>query len=374
MSLSSAVRDRTLDYHSIKDLSFEQISFITVPTHTIGEVISEGYDELFKREQYDTLSFGKQLLQLINSALLNGEMNAPNLTLVRRQTKTADQKYYGFVYLDDFQILPLTFERSDNFDGWIAAVSSGIESDEMRFSIKLNGFSTGPMMRPNLFTETAAFLKENAPKSYTKDAEQAKKQTFLSRLKVTDSMHQKIDTQETQRLWKELLSLKNISPTVNEDIEAKFLEFEREAGYSLPDEVQAIYRICDGADESFGDLDLMPMERVTEEWKEWKLIFDDCTLDELTSAGRTDDENVLGLDVVPYWVPIVDYISGNFFGVDLMPGKKGKVGQIIAFGADEYGARRVAKNLNHLLAMMVDMAKDPSCSTPTSREFLLDKE
>jgi cell wall assembly regulator SMI1 len=47
----------------------------------------------------------------------------------------------------------------------------------------------------------------------------------------------------------------------------------------------------------------------------------------------------------PGWVPVADNGGGDYFCLDLAPGKGGVVGQVILFGHEGTDQRRVAKSL-----------------------------
>ncbi|MFK8186566.1 MAG: SMI1/KNR4 family protein [Phormidesmis sp.] len=368
-----------IDYHALDNLPFTQINFISVATGTFTPAISKGYDDFFKVEKYDAFSFIQQMLTLLNDTLLefsevesgevepggneSGGIMVDRLILVCKQipAETPILKYesYGFVYLDDFKIIPLKFQPSPYFEQWVSALKGKADSDEMLLTLASQSFSSCAMGHPNLFLETEAFLRKHAPRLYRQDMEMEKKQLFLDSFQKLDSMQQIIDPNETAALWQKLTMLKGIDQPPAENVEAAFLDFEQKAKYPLPEEIKSIYRMNDGAPAAFGDLELLPIESVIKEWQNWKMMFDDWTLEELQNGGKTVHGKTLAMYCNPFWIPLIDNISGNYFAVDLMPGKNGQVGQIIAFGADEYEIHCIADNLNHLLEMTIALIENP---------------
>jgi cell wall assembly regulator SMI1 len=142
-------------------------------------------------------------------------------------------------------------------------------------------------------------------------------------------------------------------------------------GFALPAELQVIYQLNDGAKNAFFGLDLMPLSEVIAAWEEWKCIFDDWSLDELMGNNTSDRNKTLGMYTNPYWIPFIDNISGNFFGLDLMPNQAGKRGQIIAFGADTDDIICIADSLNQLLALSIAMIESPEQDNPLVEHFRL---
>ena len=99
--------------------------------------------------------------------------------------------------------------------------------------------------------------------------------------------------------------------------------------------------------------DILPVEKIIKEWKSWQDIFESWSLEELQGNTRSYKNLTLGIHVNPYRVPFIDYIGGNFIGIDLMPGPDGKVGQIIRFGADINTIAVAANNLNELFKLAI---------------------
>ncbi len=132
--------------------------------------------------------------------------------------------------------------------------------------------------------------------------------------------------------------LASLNPPASDDALA---ETERLIGRPLPDDVRAAYRRHDGQafnNGLFDGWDWLSLEGVRREWTVWKDLLDGGTFD-----GIENDAG--GRDVVqdwwnPGWVPVTASGSGDNHCVDLAPGRRGKVGQVITMCHD-YGARPV---------------------------------
>ena len=280
---------------------------------------------------------------------------------------------YGFVYLETLQILPVKLMPSANFDHWLNA----IVNDSMRpkiIRVAPQQFGCGDAIGSNPFTKTADFLRENAPKLYKKSIHNAIKQAHLNSFQLQPSMQQTVDTHETETLWRQFAALKTLPIRKSATIEADIKRFKAETGVVLPAELQTIYRLTDGAPQAFGNLDFLSLSEVIKAWKGWKDIFDDWTLEELTGGSyRSDREKTLAMYINPFWIPFIDNISGNYYALDLMPGKQGKQGQIIAFGADTDLILCLSDNINNLLRSHIEMLENPQANHPLRRHFFWDE-
>lgn len=138
--------------------------------------------------------------------------------------------------------------------------------------------------------------------------------------------------------------------------EAKIEKLQQKLKLALPPDFIASLHVHDGqkadADGLFpGPPDelgpvpsyrLMPLADIGREWAMMK---------ELHDAGAFEGRKpkaARGIQPVGWslgWVPIADNGSGDYFCLDLAPGKGGTVGQVILFGHEGSDQRRVAKSL-----------------------------
>ena len=95
-------------------------------------------------------------------------------------------------------------------------------------------------------------------------------------------------------------------------------------------------------------MDLLPLSMVMKHWSDWKTIFDDWTLAELKGNNYSHEDLTIGMYTNPRWIPLVEKYQAHYVGMDLMPGPKGKIGQIIHFGRDQDTIIREAENINRL--------------------------
>ena len=131
--------------------------------------------------------------------------------------------------------------------------------------------------------------------------------------------------------------------------EAEIKRLEKACGFSLPEDVKESYRIHDAHDHAGeGNRDLffcnLPLAEkygsVLTEWKSWHDLrrTSPDTVEQIEGYGRqrsVPEGSVRPAYTVPGWVPLESDYGGNHLGVDLEPGPKGRVGQVINFGKDE---------------------------------------
>ena len=118
-------------------------------------------------------------------------------------------------------------------------------------------------------------------------------------------------------------------------------------GFGLPAVVRESYLCVDGQEAEsaagcseglFFGLKLLPLESVLEEWRFWREVDHDPT----TGANQALVESMQSIPPnwirKAYsqrgWIPLIADKAGNYVGVDLCPGDRGQVGQVIVFGRD----------------------------------------
>lgn len=236
---------------------------------------------------------------------------------------------------------------------------------------KQSQFSISILGKDELFGKPGQFLQKNAPKSYKLIEERKIKQNYLDSFQVLDLMQQAIDLEETKSLWQEFITIVDSEDIVfNNGADSElFTLFKTETSLSLPPELKLIYSLNNGAEKLFFGFDLMPLDKVIKEWHNWKIIFDDWSLEELTGNNYSDRNKTISMYTNPRWIPLIDTIGGNFIGMDLMPGNQGKLGQIITFGADTDTITYLANNLNHFLSLCIVLTKNYSSKNPLAKVF-----
>jgi cell wall assembly regulator SMI1 len=126
-------------------------------------------------------------------------------------------------------------------------------------------------------------------------------------------------------------------PAKAREIEA----LERAIGNKLPESVKNSYRRHNGHKDvsagMFFGLPLLPLDGIYTQWNSWS-GYDDS---KETKYNFDDGVSCFPLDYVQpvyfsrNWIPFSDDAGGNHLAIDLWPGEKGTIGQIIVCGRDD---------------------------------------
>ena len=123
-------------------------------------------------------------------------------------------------------------------------------------------------------------------------------------------------------------------------------KFEAETGIPIPLELRALYELANGGKRLVKHWKFLSVDQCISEWKNWKSIFDDWSLDELTEFGS--DSSGRGIYTNPRWIPFANDGGGNNLFVDLVPAA-GRTAQIVRGGADYHEGTAIAPSLTALL-------------------------
>ena len=121
-------------------------------------------------------------------------------------------------------------------------------------------------------------------------------------------------------------------------------EIEHQFGFALPTVVRESYLCVDGQEPEsaagcseglFFGLTLLPLETVLEEWRFWREIDSDPSTATLREAMESIPPGWVRKSYSQRgWIPLIADKAGNYVGIDLNPGDRGSVGQVIVFGRD----------------------------------------
>ena len=265
--------------------------------------------------------------------------------------------HLGFLFLQNRSILPIKIDPSENYLSWyrkITKLDTGNEFEYVNFLITLEGKS-GSISRRGIpgfgpkyqtyeehffFQEIGKKLFEAVPNSFKTEDLVAEKEAYLKPfLKLSSA-----SSPSLEEIQEALSKFGELDPP-HADLAAFKEEFETTTGFSLPAELKALLSITNGSKTSYIDYyHLLPAKDILREWKSWKEIFDEWTLEELKSHDSDEDKS-LPMYTTPYWIPFMSDDNGNHKALDFAPGPKGKPGQIISFGADEQLIEVLAEDL-----------------------------
>lgn len=132
--------------------------------------------------------------------------------------------------------------------------------------------------------------------------------------------------------------------------EAQIDELEAALSVQLPDDVKALYRLCNGqASFDYGLIngsEFLSLERIRDEWGIWKSLLDAGKLlkDEDIERDRIDAQ-IRKVWWHPQWLPLTHNGGGDHDCLDLAPTEEGTKGQIISMWHDDDSRKVLAPNL-----------------------------
>lgn len=258
--------------------------------------------------------------------------------------------YYSIAYLKDKSIFTAEIINTGLFSQWLTTIDKerrkGIEPKSNLYDLASNSLSSRPISRAlaeQIFNHTGKFIDENIPNAFIAEELAQQKMDY-----ITPFIN--LDTHEDFSLVKQNLTqlvesegLKIIAPVDNEAI---YQQFKMKAGYELPAILKDFLTLHNGIKKT----GFMNAQAIVKEWCDWQKVYQDWTQDDLLDTYSSNDGTVLPLYCTPYWIPIFNQGSGNFFAIDLAPNSKGESGQIISFGADQESGYLQTKSLADLIA------------------------
>lgn len=160
-----------------------------------------------------------------------------------------------------------------------------------------------------------------------------------------------------QDLWTRIETwLQANAPEVLPDLNPGATEAQIEAteaclGQRLPEEMKALYRLCNGQVEVgcgvWEGCEFLSLARIQTEWSCWKELLDDGHFIDSDGQplGCEPDPGVRNAWWLPEWIPLSYDGGGNHTCIDLNPAVGGQVGQIISMWHDDPERRVLAPSL-----------------------------
>lgn len=168
-----------------------------------------------------------------------------------------------------------------------------------------------------------------------------------------------VDVEELQRRWNDGEGYDAEPAATAEEIAAA----EQELGFSLPAPIRALVSLANGAESAVEYTDDEPQDTLLlPPW--WSIM----SLDDIVEAyGRWSGEATSSIlaGMVPLefgptgriqartahagWIPFASDGGGNFIALDMAPGPRGHVGQVISFGADVDNSEYFADSFDALI-------------------------
>ncbi|HEU4562860.1 MAG TPA: SMI1/KNR4 family protein [Longimicrobium sp.] len=178
--------------------------------------------------------------------------------------------------------------------------------------------------------------------------------------------------------------LANLQPPASD---ADLAALAETLGVSLPPSFLDLYRWKNGQRDPgepgpFYGLSFLSIPDLLKEWENWNEILADNSFDLHGFSSSVAPGVVKERYANRHWIPFSHDWGGNHIGVDLDPGPKGRVGQVINFGRDEDAKYVLGQTVQAFVARLADeleagnfVLMDPpdvgfETKTPPSSHFL----
>lgn len=331
VKFNSQLRRRT-----IEDFLFTDV---TLPLLTANEDGSE-----IDKFDYFELFF-KELPKYVDSELLNLFLVPPF---------EDETSYLGFAYLKNKTIVPFRFSDEKNMEQWQSVFISRSKTDNkvVRTHKIVNSRGCSGHFIYQEPQNIGAYIFKYAPKEFKPENANhlIHKQKYIEKYVNTTGANVDVDVLKVQFL--EYLKKDNHTVVSPKDNTVVYAEFEKLSNFPVPKELVALFEIHNGVENT----GFISSEKLLEEWKIWKSIFDspDWTLEQLMEFNFSDNNKTLGMYTTPYWIPFYANGAGDYYAIDFAPNSKGNSGQIIQFGRDRDTVEWVATDLLEFLQKIIN--------------------
>lgn len=244
-------------------------------------------------------------------------------------------------------------------DQWISAIwqsNNNSELKSIKFNVSPKGTGTAyfykDQVASNLFSleglehSPIESILHNAPRNFDPRATKAERDRFTKIHFVAAPIPSSDEIKALGDEWKGYVA--NGSNSMASTIyEANFDEFELLTGFPFPLELKVIYELGQ-SNRNFGQFDMLSFDEILQHWRKINEIYERWLLEELVENTDSEADLTLGVYLHTHRVPFASDGDGNYLAYDLIPGKEGRAGQIIAFGLDANIIRWLACSLHEI--------------------------
>lgn len=281
----------------------------------------------------------------------------------------------GIFYFDDETILPVRFASSERLNTWCAEL---LQNTNGAFYFIINARNCNRhnyddvLQKKQLFDEIKTWIYKLAPVEYKNSGDARLKATFVARYRKLNVPQATVDLERLKEQWHDLLITANLEGNVALENNDVYSNFEKVTGLAFPEELKVMLNIRNGVKKFLNNTEFLSGEKVLEEWKNWKAIYQVSNYMNLVDEYRYKNrsEKTVPIYVNPFRIPFITDGGGNFIGIDMLPNRAGTIGQIIAFGVDEMAIRYVASDMNDFLQQFLD-GKDPMNNDKLKKPLLM---
>ena len=266
-----------------------------------------------------------------------------------------EQALRTFAYLPTKQVAVFQVAATEPLQAWCGllfddfydlaegeADASGPFLSACEWTVRANGYSVMKSSRSESpFDKIGRRIYKEAPDVYHTERTAREKKRFIE--KYADTAGADIDLSELHDAITTALAKRGFHPTPPSDNADAYAQFAEEAGYQIPPDLRTLLDAHGGIPGT----GFLTAEGMLREWRASQEIYNapDWMLSDLRANSNPDRTLTRGLYACPYYLPFLDRGAGDFLAVDLMPGSKGRSGQVIGIGPGEDKVRFVAQDL-----------------------------
>ncbi|MGB0906218.1 MAG: SMI1/KNR4 family protein [Maricaulaceae bacterium] len=333
---------------SLKNSAYADIEWNVIETDRLKPFVpNEDRAETRKRKR----ALFENLYGLLETEAYGSPLKI-SLYLKANQTEAQTNRSAAIFYFDNKLIVPTLFQNSPEWASWQTELADEFDGTVLVHITPSGSSSTAARIfgDGDPYENTGAWIIKGAPKDYTKRERRRETDAYIKPFINTKGTLQNPEQIETFfRLYAQQNTL-SLQPAIDDT--NIYTAFEGATSYAYPPELKVIAQISDGAPNFASGYEFLSAANVYREWKNWKDIYEDWSLEDLTGNNETDRDKTLGVYTHPYWVPFMHDGAGNFIAIDYAPNIKGASGQIIAFGADAVKVRYLAKDMTEFLRLL----------------------
>lgn len=296
------------------------------------------FTEFFGKQRADSLEFAEAFVSRLEKQL------GKKVEQVYLFNGGSTRNSLAFVYHPDESVRGIEITADASLLAWLDALASEFDGTTAH-RITSSDFSGGPFAKwDGLLADPTPVALKQAPSSYTREAEALEKDRYFAFDAVEPNTE--YDTKRFETAYAAFMQARG---TEASDANARAIRrLEASLGVPLPGDFTALYMKTGGLEEVFFGHALLSSDAVLGQSERWQEIYSGWSLDDLKSQ-QSAEPGIHPVYVTPRWIPFIDLVGGNFLAVDLAPVGDAPYGQIITFGADVHGKRRIAGSVTELL-------------------------
>ena len=266
----------------------------------------------------------------------------------------------GIAYLENVHVVPIVVKFSQGIEQWIATIRQSFDSRQptsISFRITPTGTAYYYVMQSasnlssleGLEYSPIKSILHNAPRNFDPDATKLKKEEFTKSHVVAAPVLNDDEKQALKDKWQEFIKS---GPEKSATKVIEFEEFESLTGFPFPSELRVIYEVSDNSDRRLGPFVMRSFSNLLLDWRDIKINFDTLSMEDLADFTETDAELTSKINCHTHRLPFAFDLNGNQLAYDLIPGKKGRAGQIVAIENRPERVRWIAGSLTEFIELL----------------------